>query len=517
MQKRKLRARSFRPSRRVALAPLGSHLNRERKPERCSRLLDAAREQLVQKTEDDVILIMPFEWTKNRPRQFRHSPSNRVISAVFAHLFAVMMIGNSVFLGPALAQITENPDPISLGDLFSAEDSVDLAPDATAILQGAALLGQAEGNCPKGTITIVVAATDDPLFQEALARARLEIVEQALGDHALDWRLETIHDGFADEVKVEYGRSDQEPPRLDVVWTPPQGTEVAPGDTITATIVANDDSDTFQTGIASISMEAGNEAPFGHEYPQPPQTCEAMAPAQQMEGFYAVPDPAPTQVNMRATAMDFAGNELDLLAAFPTRREPCASGVYWTGTISGSWTSVGAKETAAADAVRLCEREIMPPLQHLLVGQQYLKSLSDDGSTITYVQVDTDGGDSCDYSGEGTALLQRDVGLISSVLNAIGPNGELQWSAPTYWLSAGSAGTYTATMTCPGVGTFGGDGPGWPIIVGSGADPEQDRLIQDGSVMAGNFADPDGGLAASWSLTREGEAPIFPANVDGAP
>ncbi len=426
----------------------------------------------------------------------------RAISVVFAAWFAVLAIASLTLPSSALAQIAENPDPISLGDLFTSEDSVDLTPDATLILQGAALLGQAEGNCPKGTITIVVAATDDPLFQEALVRARLEIVEQALGDHALDWRLETIHDGFANEVKVQYGRSDQEPPRLDVVWTPPQGSEVAPGDTITATIVANDDFDTFQTGIASISMAAGNDTPFGHEYPQPPENCQPMTPEQQMEGFYVVPDPAPAQVNMRATAKDFAGNEIDLLAAFPVRREPCASGVYWNGWIHGSWDSGTFKETAIADPIRLCEQSIMPPLEYLQVGLEYYRFLTVERSTITYLVTDTIADNSCVDSGEGTSPMVPDLGVMSSVLEAIGANGELQWSLPTYRLNGYTLGTYTQRCVLaerPEILTV---TTGMPII--------STGFILDGNTMRGRYVSADGFQTADWDLTRQGEVLLYP-------
>lgn len=414
----------------------------------------------------------------------------------------------------AFAQTVANSDPISLGDLFTAEDSVALTPDATAILQDAAAQGQTAGNCPKGTITIVVAASDDPLFQEGLVRARLEIVEQALGDQAGDFRLETIHDGFADEVKVEYGRSDQEPPRLEVVWTPPPGSEVAPGDTITALITAYDDTDTFQTGISNISMAAGSDAPFGHDYPQPPINCLAVAPEQQMEGFYVVPVPAPAQVNMRASAKDFAGNEIDLLAAFPTRREPCASGVYWVGWIHGTMNPHSDRTNVTADAVRLCEMDVDPVYwTHLPVGQNYTKLLIDAGSSITALHTDTDADDLCDISGGGTSLMAATVGEISSVLEAIGPDGTLQWSVPTYWLSASMAGEYMYNTICYyGTGTqttrdFYSAG----VNIGNDSyDPLNGHRPLEAGRLVGSYATPDGFATADWELTREGDGPLYP-------
>ncbi len=88
---------------------------------------------------------------------------------------------------------------------------------------------------------------------------------------------------------------------------------------ITVKAIASDNTNRWQTGIKSIDLTSEDGRPFGfQDYSQPPTTCQSPPPPRPLEGVYRVPSPAPPLVRLRATAKDFAGNEIDLWANFPT-------------------------------------------------------------------------------------------------------------------------------------------------------------------------------------------------------
>ena len=139
---------------------------------------------------------------------------------------------------------------------------------------------------------------------------------------------------------------------------------------------------------------------------------------------------------------------------------------------------------------------------------------------ITHVHKDV--GDGCHISGQGTVPLMRTVGTISSTLEDVGPNGELRWSEPTYWLSAAPNGKYTYTVKCTystgtQINTYPvGDGS-WPINIGMDSyDPQTGNRKLQGNRMVGSYATPEG-ITASWSLSRQGGAKLFPAKSSSAP
>jgi hypothetical protein len=143
--------------------------------------------------------------------------------------------------------------------------------------------------------------------------------------------------------------------------------------------------------------------------------------------------------------------------------------------------------------------------------------LLSDGSTITHSEVGDDVdpyGYGCRISGQGTLPMVRTVGEIRSTLEEVRPNGELRWSQPTYWLSAVTEGTYSVTHSChystgPQINTY-AVGGGIPNIGIDSYDPQTGNRKLEGGRMAGSYATPDG-ITATWNLTRQGGAPLFPA------
>ena len=268
-------------------------------------------------------------WTEPR----RRAPGT-AIAVALAAAFAVLAIGGVSSLAPgsaAFAQTAGTAGPVSLGELFDGEDSVDLTPDGIRKLRDAAQKARDQGNCPKGTFTVVVKKGDD-LFQEALAAARRDAMTPILGDQARNFVFEIDFKGVKNDVRVDYGvPRDTIPPALNVTWTPPKGTKVRVGTRITAKAMARDDANRWQSGIKTIDLDVQGGGQFGFgDYPRPPQTCESPPPAQTLDGVYTVPANPPPIVRLRARASDFAGHFAQDIAEFPTGD--------WYGTFG--WTSV---------------------------------------------------------------------------------------------------------------------------------------------------------------------------------
>lgn len=254
--------------------------------------------------------------------EIRHCAPVTAIATAVAASFAMLAIGGVGFFAPIGAAIAQTPGtagPVSLDKLFEDEDLPILTPNGTQTLKDAAQRARAQGHCPRGTFTVVV-KKGDPLFQTGLAKARRDSLVQALGDQARNFVFEIDINGAKNDVLLDYGvPRDIIPPTLNVTWTPPKGTKVKARDRITAKAIARDDANRWQTGIKTIDLDVQGGAQFGFkDYPQPPQTCESPPPAQTLDGVYTVRANPPPIVRLRANAKDFAGNETEQWADFPT-------------------------------------------------------------------------------------------------------------------------------------------------------------------------------------------------------
>jgi hypothetical protein len=252
----------------------------------------------------------------------RRGELGRTLAAALAAAIAVLAMGGVSSLAPssaAFAQTAGTAGPVSLGELFDGEDSVGLTPDGIRKLRDAAQKARDQGNCPKGTFTVVVKKGDD-LFQGALATARRDAMTPILGDQARNFVFEIDFKGVKNDVRVDYGvPRDTIAPALDVTWTPPKGTKVRVGTRITAKAVARDDANRWQSGIKTIDLDVRGGGQFGFgDYPRPPQTCERPPPAQTLDGVYTVRANPPPIVRLRARASDFAGHFAQDIADFPT-------------------------------------------------------------------------------------------------------------------------------------------------------------------------------------------------------
>jgi hypothetical protein len=241
-------------------------------------------------------------------------------SLLGAAIASAALIGVAGFA--VLAQTPGMSGPITF-NLFTG-DSVDLNQKEAQRLINAARKAKAPGECPLGRLTIR-AAKGDPLFQEALAAARRDAVLQYLNSQGIAvsrFIAEAVVGGMEgqDDVRLDLnaGRDDI-PPTLDVTWTPPKGSKVKAKQRITAKAVARDDANRWQTGINTIDLNVDGGGSFGfHDYPRPQPPCANPPPPRILDGVYTVPADPPPLVRLRAVAKDFAGNETEVWAEFPT-------------------------------------------------------------------------------------------------------------------------------------------------------------------------------------------------------
>ena len=216
-------------------------------------------------------------------------------------------------------------------------DSVDMNRDAAQRLADAARRAQAPGACPVGRLTINVPAGDRP-FQDSLGSARRDVVLAFLNSQGIDpsrFFADVAVGGTQNNVRLDLNVArDDVAPTVDVTWSPPKGTKVKVGTRITAKAVARDDANRWQSGIKTIDLTVEGGGLFGfHDFPQPPPTCERPPPPRTLEGVYIVPASPPPLVRLHAIAKDYAGNETDVWAEFPTGD--------WYGQIKWSQFSAG--------------------------------------------------------------------------------------------------------------------------------------------------------------------------------
>ena len=252
----------------------------------------------------------------------RCAPGRAMVVALAASVTALAICGVSSFapIGAVLAQTPGTAGPLTF-DLF-AGDSVDLNPKEAQRFADAARKAQAPGECPLGRFTVFM-PKGDPLFQKAIGDARRDAVLGFLNRQGITpsrFFAEVSVGGTQNNVQLDLNAArDDIPPTLDVTWTPPKGTKVKAKQRITAKAVARDDADRWQTGINTIDLNVDGGGPFGFEdFPRPQPPCERLPPARTLDGVYTVPANPPPLVRLRAVTKDFAGNETELWAEFPT-------------------------------------------------------------------------------------------------------------------------------------------------------------------------------------------------------
>ena len=264
----------------------------------------------------------------------------RKIGSPLCGAIAAALIGITA-VAPALAQQAQTVNIVTY-DLFPPGGSVDLNPGAARRLLDAARQAQTPEECPLGRITIFVPNVGNP---EALGLARRLVVLQYFDLNGIDSRrffvdVEVLGREEGNDTLLQAFPRDGEPPRLNVTSTPEKGTKVRAGKRITVKAIANDDANRWQTGIKSIDLTAEGGGLFGfQDYSPPATTCEQPPPPRTLEGVYRVPDNPPPIVRLRAIAKDFAGNQVERSAEFPTGD--------WYGSLKFSSDSVvlGVKTT----------------------------------------------------------------------------------------------------------------------------------------------------------------------------
>lgn len=263
------------------------------------------------------------------------------VTIIAATVAVAVAASFALFASGAIAQTPGTAGPVSLNGLFENESSVNLTPAGAQKVRDVAQRAGAQGNCPKGTFTVVMKKGDD-LFQEALAGARRDAILQILGDQARNFAMETDINGARDDVRVNYGTRDTVSPTINVTWSPAKNTKVNHGQKIIAKATARDDSNRWQSGIKTIDFDVQSGGQFGfQDYPRPPQNCENAPPQQTSEGIYTVPSPEPPIVRLRAHTDDYAGHSAQDIAEFPTGD--------WFGKITKQVNGGGHNHTVTID------------------------------------------------------------------------------------------------------------------------------------------------------------------------
>ena len=259
---------------------------------------------------------------RSRTEPTRCAPG-RAMGAALAASVAFLAIGGVSSFAPTGAVFAQTPGtagPLTF-DLFTG-DSVDLNPKEAQRFADAARKAQAPGECPLGKFTVFVPKGDDN-FQIALGNARRDAVLGFLNRQGITpsrFFAEVTVGGTQNNVQLDLNAArDDTLPTLDVTWTPPKGSKVKAKQRITARAVARDDTNRWQSGINTIDLNVDGGGSFGFEdFPRPQPPCERLPPPRTLDGVYTVPANPPPLVRLRVVTKDFAGNETELWADFPT-------------------------------------------------------------------------------------------------------------------------------------------------------------------------------------------------------
>jgi hypothetical protein len=212
------------------------------------------------------------------------------------------------------------PTEIATFRLFPGADSVDADPAALQRLANMIRRAQTPGNCPLGELRIR-AAEGDPLFQDALVKARRDPVLVGLERLGIPVAgrlfVETAMHGGPEGDDAAYASwRDQTPPTLRVRSEPTAGSKVQPRQRIVVRIVAADDADRWQTGVKTIQLVADSE---GGRFIASENYEPCSDPKEKrVQSTYEVPPDPPPIVRLTALAEDHAGHLVQERAEFPT-------------------------------------------------------------------------------------------------------------------------------------------------------------------------------------------------------
>jgi len=257
--------------------------------------------------------------------KFRISLPKPSVGIVMVFALALGGIGPAA---PAFGQTTPGTaGPVSLGDLFTSPDSVELKPGAEQAFKDAArsaLDSLPLGQCPKPGLTITVVKGDD-LFQQALADARRDVLLARLpfGDRQKFTYVPDIN-GTTSNVEINASLADTAPPTITV--DPPTGTKVKVGQRLTITATATEPTPTekqprpgWQAGIRQIQIEdlARHTGVAFWNNPAPtPRPCDHTDLTKQVTGSYVVPNEPVAR--LKITARDYHNPQQTLSVEYPT-------------------------------------------------------------------------------------------------------------------------------------------------------------------------------------------------------
>ena len=230
--------------------------------------------------------------------------------------------------------------------LFKTPDSVEMDPDVLSKLADAIRKAKAPGNCPLGKLRVRV-PEGDQLFQDALLYARRDAVLRGLQELGVPVAgrlfVETARFGGPDGPDTVYDEPlrDVTKPTLQTTSQPQKGSKVWTGDQIVVTMVARDDSDQWQRGIALIQLTAESEG-GRNVAPTPVSYAPCSDPREKrVVATYTVPPNPPPIVRLKALAKDHAGLEDTDIGEFPT--------ADWYGTITSHAKGNIYHDTASID------------------------------------------------------------------------------------------------------------------------------------------------------------------------
>jgi hypothetical protein len=247
---------------------------------------------------------------------------------------------------PAYAQTPGTGGPISLGELFTALDSVELKPGAESQFRDAARRALAAwdalapGQCPKPRFKITVVKGDD-LFQVALAQARRDVLLGLLS-FADKQKFLYVHDieGTASDVVIDASVADTAPPTI--VAAPMSGTKVRVGQRLTIAATATEPSTGWQAGVKHIHIEdvaRHTNLAYWDNPAAEPQPCGNAGLSHTEQGSYLVPNEPIAR--LRIKARDYHNPQQELLVEYPTGS--------WRGTIRATVKGNAYNDTAVVN------------------------------------------------------------------------------------------------------------------------------------------------------------------------
>lgn len=267
--------------------------------------------------------------------RFRDSSDRRGIRAGKIVLIAVICgagvgvtgVSRSIVVSESLAQQAQSAGPVSLGELFdTSEDptsSIFLAKGAgdrfrQAVQKArAAWDSRAPGQCPRPRIVVTV-IKGDPIFQAAVAGARVDNLRAVLGRDADSFTFVTNHEGSTSNVEIDTSVEDIAPPTITV--SPPSGHKVRNGQRLRVTVTATEPSTGWQAGIRQVQIEdvdrATNYPPWNNPAPTP-APCANAGLTRTVEIDYQVPDNVLIG-RLKITARDYHSPQQAIVVEYPT-------------------------------------------------------------------------------------------------------------------------------------------------------------------------------------------------------